>query len=357
MSFKRKFRKSLFEFERKSYVKENIPKNLLDCSLGTNPFGFPEEILKEVELESFDLSKYPSPYNDLLRESLVEYWERAFKKDEVFIGTGSMGCLEKINKFAISEGSRVLGYAPQFQEYITEVKLMGGIYEYVVLKEEKEFEFVPEDLMEKMQDSHVLIYINNPNNPTGQVIPLDIIEEIVRKAASKDVIVLVDEAYGDFMDKENSAINLDYRNLIVVRSFSKGFGLANLRIGYVVIKGKELKKLYFKVNLPFQISTPAEEVALKVLEHPEFIRDSVNRISKEKKKVVEYLKRMGFSIAKTEMSVPILLAGKKALKTYDYFLQKGILTVNGADFLGVDPSYVRIRIPKKAEVFIKQLSN
>ena len=265
MSFKRKFRKSLFEFEKKSYVKESTPKNLLDCSLGTNPFGFPEEILREIELESFDLSNYPSPYNDLLRESLVEYWEDAFSKDEVFISSGSIGCLEKINKFAISEGSRVLGYVPQFQEYITEVKLMGGIYEYVALKEEKDFEFIPEELMEKITEEHVLAYIDNPNNPTGQVIPLDIIEEIVRKAASKDVIVLVDEAYGDFMDKENSAINLDYRNLIVVRSFSKGFGLANLRIGYVVIKGEELRELYSKVNLPFQVSTLAERIAVKVL--------------------------------------------------------------------------------------------
>ncbi len=354
MSFKRKLRKSLFEFEKESYVRESISRNLLDCSLGTNPFGFPEEILKEVELESFDLSKYPSPYNDLLRESLVKHWERAFKKDEVFIGTGSMGCLEKINKFAISEGSRVLGYVPQFQDYITEVKLMGGIYEYVALKEEKDFEFIPEQLMEKITEKHVLVYIDNPNNPTGQVIPLDIIEEIVRKAASKDVIVLVDEAYGDFMDKENSAINLDYRNLIVVRSFSKGFGLANLRVGYVVIKGKELRELYSKVNLPFQVSSLAERMAVKALEHPEFLKESIRKISEEKKEIVNHLKKAGFKVAKTEMSVPIFFAGKRDLDTHSYLLQKGILAVNGAYF-GVNSSYVRIRIPEKAEVFIKRV--
>jgi len=355
MSFKRKFRKSLFEFGEKSYVKESIPKNFLDCSLGTNPFGFPKEILKEIKLESFDFSKYPSPYNDLLRERLVEYWGEAFKKDEVFIGTGSMGCLEKVNKFVISEGSRVLGYIPQFQEYITQVKLMGGIYEYVTLKEEEDFEFVPERLMEKITNEHVLVYIDNPNNPTGQVISLDIIEEIVKKASSRDVIVLVDEAYGDFVDKENSAINLDYSNLIVVRSFSKGFGLADLRVGYAVIKGEELRELYSKVNLPFQVSILAERMIVEVLEHPEFLKESIRRISEEKKKIVNYLKESGFKVAKTEMSVPILLTGKKDLNTYSYLLQKGILTVNGADFLGLNSSYVRIRIPERAEMFIKRL--
>ncbi|MDK2870608.1 MAG: histidinol-phosphate aminotransferase [Pyrococcus sp.] len=356
MSFKGKFRKSLFEFKKESYVKGTIPKDILDCSLGTNPFGFPKEILKEIELESLlDFSKYPSPYNDRLREKLVEYWEGTFGEDEVFIGTGSMGCLEKINKFAISEGSHVLGYAPQFQEYITQVRVMGGVYEYVALKEENDFEFVPEEFMERIREEHVLVYIDNPNNPTGQVISLDVIEEIVKKAASKEVIVIVDEAYGDFMGKKNSAINLDYPNLIVVRSFSKGFGLANLRVGYVVIKGGEIRELYSKVTLPFQVSTLAEEIAVKVLEHSEFLKDNIEKISKEKKKIVSHLKELGFKVAKTDMTIPILLAGKKGFNTYNYLLRKGILTVNGADFLGLDSSYVRIRVPAKADELVKRL--
>jgi len=66
------------------------------------------------------------------------------------------------------------------------------------------------------------VYIDNPNNPTGQVISLDVIEEVTKKALEEEVIVVVDEAYGDFMDIKNSAVNLEYPNLIVVRSFSKG---------------------------------------------------------------------------------------------------------------------------------------
>lgn len=66
------------------------------------------------------------------------------------------------------------------------------------------------------------MYIDNPNNPTGQVISLDVIEEVTKKALEEEVIVVVDEAYGDFMDIKNSAVNLEYPNLIVVRSFSKG---------------------------------------------------------------------------------------------------------------------------------------
>lgn len=130
--------------------------------------------------------------------------------------------LEKINKFVIREGSKVLGYALQFSEYITEVRVMGGFYEYMSLKKEEDFEFNYEEFIEKINDSYTLVYIDNPNNPTGQVISLDVIEEVTKKALEEEVIVVVDEAYGDSMDIKNSAVNLEYPNLIVVRSFSKG---------------------------------------------------------------------------------------------------------------------------------------
>ena len=82
-----------------------------------------------------------------------------------------------------------------------------------------------------------VIYLDNPNNPTGKIIPLEEIEEVVKKAAELDIAVIVDEVYGDFMSKENSSISLinQYDNLLIVRSFSKGFGLAGLRIGYVIL--------------------------------------------------------------------------------------------------------------------------
>lgn len=355
MKLKGKLRRSLFEVKREGYVKGGIPKGgVLDCSLGTNPYGFPEGILSGINLENFDLSKYPNPYHDLLREALVEYWKGAFSKEEVFIGAGSMGCLEKINKFAIKEGSRILGYAPQFSEYITEVRIMGGVYDYVQLRKESDFEFELGPLIEKISNKYTLIYIDNPNNPTGQTIPINILEEIIQKAAKEGIIVIVDEAYGDFMDPKNSAINLDCENLIVVRSFSKGFGLANLRVGYAVIKGKELRELYSKINLPFQISTLSEILAIRVLGHNKFIEKSKKLISKEKNKILNFLKG-DFCISKTSLTVPIFLAGKEGTNMYEYMLRKGILTVDGRNFVGLDSSYVRIRMPPAAKMFIEKL--
>jgi len=174
----------------------------------------------------------------------------SLRKTIVFIGAGSMGCLEKINKALMREGVTVLGYLPQFTEYISEVEALGGVYDSIMLDESDGFRFNSEKLLSKLSKEHILVYIDNPNNPTGQVIPIDEIRLIVERAMRLDVVVIVDEAYGDFMDDENSALTLNYPNLIVIRSFSKGFGLAGLRVGYAVIKGEEVKEFYRKVNLP-----------------------------------------------------------------------------------------------------------
>ena len=357
MGLKNKFRRSLLEVELKSYVKEEVPEGeLVDCYLGTNPYGFPKEVLEGASLGDFDISKMPTPWHVALREKIAEYWGGLFSKDDVFVGAGSMGCLEDINKFAISEGSRVLGYSPQFSEYITQVRVLGGVYEYVLLRKERRFEFVPEELISRVRDDTTLVYIDNPNNPTGQVIPLDVIEDIVKKALKHDVLVIVDEAYGDFMEPSNSALHLDYPNLIVVRSFSKGFGLANLRVGYSVVRGKDIKELYSKIYIPFRISTLAEVLAIRALEKGrKFLADVITRISEEKKKLVEYLESKGFLISRTSPTAPIFLLHKDGVNLYKYLLKRGILTTDGSDFLGLDSSSVRVRIPPKAEMFIEKL--
>lgn len=351
-----KLKRGLFEVETRSYVREeDIKDNLLDCSLGTNPYGFPKEVLEEISLEDFDFSRYPSPHATALKEALVEYWENAFNEEEVFIGTGSMGCLEKINKFLVEPYSRFLGYSPQFPEYITQVRIMGGIYDHMNLKKEDKFQFNPDEFLNRIDGRYTSIYLDNPNNPTGQIIPLDVIEDVVESALKHNVIVIVDEAYGEFMDIKNSAINMDYPNLIVVRSFSKGFGLANLRIGYAVIKGKELRGAYSKVDLPFQISTLGEILAIKAMQHRKFIEKSISQISKNKKNLLKYLQRKGFCASATSKGVPIVLLWKENIDLYHYMLQRKILTVSGETFVGLGTSYVRVRIPAEIKTFIKML--
>src|SRR5699024_4459156 len=113
----------------------------------------------------------------------------------------------------------------------------GGIYCDAPLSAENKYLFESFSIIFKLQQAdYKLLYLDNPNNPTGQIIPIEEIEFIVKKAAENSTCVIVDEAYGDYMDQQSSAISLvhKYENLFVVRTFSKAYGLAGMRIGYVV---------------------------------------------------------------------------------------------------------------------------
>ena len=97
-----------------------------------------------------------------------------------------------------------------------------------------------------------MIHLENPNNPTGQIIDIKYIEEIVKTAQKYNIVVLVDEAYGEYMNLKNSAISLikKYDNLVILRSASKFWGYPNYRLGYV-FANKEISKVYNMIALPF----------------------------------------------------------------------------------------------------------
>ena len=148
----------------------------------------------------------------------------------------------------------------------TKIKLKKGIYEYYSLEEKNNYKFIATDFIEKIDSTYSLISIENPNNPTGQIIDINDIEKAVRKAKQYNIMVIVDEAYGDYMPLDNSAIKLvgKYNNIMVLRSASKFYGLPNHRVGYM-FADKELVKIYNEIAIPFPFSDLSASVFIKVL--------------------------------------------------------------------------------------------
>lgn len=370
MSLEKNIKENLMDFNRETYIKEEDEEDIdfLDCSLGVNPFGPPEKIQEIIKTKSFqdmDLSKYPHPYHKKLKKQIAQFWKPKLKKDlinQIRIGSGSMGILEKINKFLITEQTKVLGIAPQFSEYLTEIEVSAGQYTEVKLKSDNGFKFPTKEFNKKIMDVEPnLVYIDNPNNPTGQLLELKTIKKILNTSLKTDTIVIIDEAYMDFVDDKNSAVNLidDYKNLIVVRSFSKGSGLAGLRVGYGIFS-ENIVEHYDKVNLPFQISKISEYLVRKILEsyHDQYISEVRKKLATEKEKIMNKLKK-NYQISQTHPRTPILLIGKKD-KNIDLaktFKEKGILTQSGKDFKNLGQNYVRIRVPRKSETFLKKLKD
>ncbi|AHM57205.1 histidinol-phosphate aminotransferase 1 [Peptoclostridium acidaminophilum DSM 3953] len=357
-----KLKKNIEGIERTSYVKDDnedlLSDGLVDCSLGTNPFGCSEQIHLWGELGKANVNSYPNHPYKTLREAICSYWkgQAGIVSGNVIIGNGSISILSKVSGMIVDSGTRVLGYCPQFTDYAHCVRVNCGTYEQVDLRRERKLRFDASEFKGRVGGGYGALYIDNPNNPTGQVLELSDIESIVREAKRQGVWAIVDEAYGDFMDKENSAVSLvgDYENLIVVRSFSKGFGLAGLRVGYAVCS-EEFADLYRRVDTPFGISSPGHLAAVLALGDEAFLKDSAERVKANKEAIIDSC--YGIKVMHTSMRVPIMTLEHPDHDT-DFkglLIENGVLTESGSDFVNLGKNHVRLRVPRETGRLLEAL--
>lgn len=351
-----KIRKNLIGYERVSYVKpdESTVPVKLDCSLGINPYGCAQSIIDLDKKLSLELPPYPQfPYNTLL-DSLAKYWNVSPRNVRLY--GGSMLALDAITRVFVAEGSKVLGFMPQFVEFVACVNGMAGVYEDVKMLESPNCKFDAEKIIAALTDEHVLVYIDNPNNPTGQVIPLAEIEKVLIAAQKTGAAVIVDEAYGDFMeDSESAAVLINkYDNLIVARSFSKGLGLASMRVGYIICS-EEIMKYCDLVSFPFTVTSKAAALAEQALKEQEFLAKCRADIAKTKEKLLTEQKTL--NILETDNRIPIVaFIDPKGRNLFKLLRDKGVLTEAGED-VGLDSTAVRLRVPPQADELIEIINS
>lgn len=340
-------------------LRNSMSNNIIDCSLGTNPFLEEKMIQRYVTECKYEINKYPSLQYQLLKEELLKFWnkyiDRNVNTENIAFGAGTMGILRNISEFMVQEGTKVLGCAPQFPRTISEIELKKGVYEYYSLEKRNNYKFIATDFMKKISDKYSLISIENPNNPTGQIIDINDIEKIVQKAKENDIMVIVDEAYGDYMPLDNSAIKLvgKYDNIMVLRSASKFYGLPNHRIGYM-FANKELVKIYNEISIPFPFSDLSASVFIKILKNWKEFEHTKSKVIEINKKIYQAIKEENYIC--TNLETPIF-----TIKTDKYsdltkkLMEEGVIAENCSYFINLDSTYARIRINKKYEELIKIL--
>lgn len=350
-----KLRSHLQHYEKGDYLKVEGPdskseKVLVDCSFGVNPFGHSENIRIYNIDKHIDISSYPELGAFHLRKAIIDNWDTAVKLDygNLAISDGSMGIIDSINSLFINDGDRVLGYSPQFPEFVESLKIRGGIYAPVLLEEDKNYKFNGDDIISCLKENvYKFVYIDNPNNPTGQIIPVREIERIIRKADEVNTIVVIDEAYGDYMPKENSAVKLigKYPNFYAIKSFSKAYSLAGIRIGYVV-GSRELMK-YYSIIDDYLVNRVAINVAEAALNDKEYLEKTIEKTRNVKTDILNSINRL--KILETDMRVPIFTAvcRDENVNLYKLMRSFGINTSSG--FLNLGDNSVRIRIPKDSK--------
>lgn len=351
---KPKISKTICGDDKLSYAKDHIviPQNIIDCSAGYNPYGAPPGIL-EIFHSLTPSIIYEYPHGDLLQEAVVSFWSPYVKLGvhNIVLSDGTIDAIYLINTAFSAPGAALLAVAPQFSDYTTHAKFLNIACRPVYLQAENDYRIEAGELLERIDGSLSLVYLDTPNNPTGQTIPLDIIRAVLDKAARYDVCVIADEAYGDYMEEAQSAATLlnDYENLIVLRTFSKGYGLAGLRAGYILASEWICSNLN-KISNPYTVSQPARIAAAAVLSDTGFIKACRTAIAKSKVKLRRVLGD-SLRLAHTLDSCPICLLTHvdPDVDLEQEFLQRGILTYSGASFDGLGKNSVRLRMPHERE--------
>lgn len=260
--------------------KYNIDK-VIKLASNENPYGT-TKTLNSI-YDKVCIERYPDNYCTKLRNVLSKKY--SIPENKFIFGNGSVEIIQMITRMLIEKNDEVITCNPTFQSYYLETYIQNGKVINVPVKKNMEFDL--DGILEKINTKTKVIYIANPNNPTGLIITDKELTKFL-DSVPEDILIVLDEAYAEYVideDYPNSIRLLDkYKNICILRTFSKAYGLANLRIGYAVAHEEIITNLE-KVRLPFNVSSIAEEAALLALQDKKFLKDSVSK----NRKVIEYL--------------------------------------------------------------------
>lgn len=363
--WKGKLPREIFEIGQEGYVSAGevtYPEGIevIDCELGTSPLGMSERLCRLLkEGKTCNLCDYPEPEPNDLKVGIVKAhssWK--ISPEEVLVGGGSIGVLVSLFRVLLRPGSVMLGVSPQFTDVPLQALYNGALYESINL-EAPRYSIDKNRILEALDRKPEVLYIDRPNNPTGQVLSLDDLAELARAAMKTGTWVIADEAYGDFLPDEESAAVLDFPNLIICRSFSKGLGVAGIRVGFAVCRDRELAALYRKIQPPFVIGTLDACIALEVLKDGKALEEVRDYVKKAKSKVLELVsQKQGWSVADTDQRVPIFLLSQEAGNIVKRLADVGIACAPGSGYFNLDDRSARLRVPSpdKLEAFLERLN-
>lgn len=349
-----KIREELLALKKNSYATGDfeIPEGSMDCTEGVNPYGCPEEVLdafRQIKLE--EIINYP--HDVKVYETVCNYWSdmASLKKDNIMLTDGSIAAIYIVNNIFAQKGAKVLGVAPQFSDYVSNARLLGMEYRFVALDRADRYKFDVNALLEQITEDLAVVYLDNPNNPTGQMITAGEIEMVLRRAKAKDVCVIVDEAYGDFVSKRESAMQLmdEYENLIVLRTLSKGFGMAGIRAGYIAAS-KELISFMNQITNPYAVGQMSRRMMAVALDNAYRLERDTQEFASAKVKVRRVIGE-NIKMAATDDRVPIFLLYHRdpAVDLYRLLAENGIVAVAGSAFDAIDNNCVRVRLSSEED--------
>ncbi len=310
------------------------PENVIKLASNENPLGaspLAVDAIKKFAIKSY---LYPEPDGRSLREALASKHNLAV--ENVVVCNGGDGILDTLAKVYIDRGFETIIPIPTFSYYEVFTVINNG--RPIFIQRDNDFNVDIDTLLSRVNDRTNVIFLCSPNNPSGTVVNREDVKKILESVSA---LVIVDEAYADFGNTSVIDMVKKHDNLVVLRTFSKMYGLAGLRIGYALMD-EEITKAYLKAAISFSVSNIAIKAAIAALEDREHLKRSIELVRSGRK----YLyKNIPFKVYSSQANFVLVdVSPYTSKEVCEHLLGKGIIVRDCYSFRGASKSLVRITV-------------
>ena len=318
----------------------------LDFSVNTNPLGTPPAVVEAVRDSARMLCQYPDPYCRELIKALAEYED--VPEECILCGCGAA---ELIYSYCRAVGAKTaLVTAPTFSEYAAALLAEGCRVLSYPLREEDGFA-VTEAFLQTLRDTSAgVVFLCNPNNPTGRLIQGELLLEICRICRERAIRLFVDECFLELSDGERAsslAKGLEaFPRLFLLKAFTKSYGMAGLRLGYCLTGDRALLARMSRMTQPWNVSLPAQMAGTAVLKEIAFLEESRALIRAERPRLSAALTGLGLAVCPSQANYLLV---KSPMALYGPLLERGILIRDCSNYEGLGAGWYRAAVKRPEE--------
>lgn len=321
-------------------------RNVTDYSVNSNPLGPPDAVLEALHEHAGDIVHYPDVCCQELKEAIGRF--EGVSSGEIICGNGAAELF--FAAVLAVRPKKALVCAPSFAEYARALVASGADIRYYRLAQSDGYK-VKEDILEEITKDIDMMFLCNPNNPTGELTDQPLLLKILDKCRSCGVLLVLDECFLDFLPKphkyEMAGARGAYPNLLLIKAFTKIFCMPGLRLGYGISSDKGLLSRMTDVIQPWNVSVLAQACGVAALKDcKEYLEKTRDYVEKEKRGLIEVLSGKGCPVFGSKANY-IFFQAKEGL--YEEALKEGFLIRDCGNYEGLAPGYYRIAVRTKEE--------
>ena len=318
----------------------------LDFSANVSPLGIPARV-REAAVKALDAAdRYPDPESRALRKKLSLY--HGIGEERIVCGNGAADLIYRLCR-CIKPEHAVLA-APGFAEYEKALSAAGSTVETLLLQPETGFR-TNRGLIRLVRGGTGLVFLGNPNNPTGVLTEREELLELLSVCRRTDSVLAVDECFMDFVEEPArfslSGLLEDWPELVVLKAFTKSWAMAGLRLGYALCGSEALAEALAEEGQPWPVSLPAQAAGIAALDEQDYLFTLRKLIAVERRRMREELTELGLRVVPGEANFLLFYSEERALS--DKLREKGILLRDCSSFKGLEQGWFRTAVRTEAE--------